>query len=297
MKRILLLSCALALTGCGQGDKAPSSGVIQLPATDHVAETINGTPVPWDLLESVARQHNLHLDVPQQREQAMKVLTDFVLVAQDAAHESFSSQPGFLADVEAARLKGIADATFNEFQKQLPIGDDTLKAEYDAQSARTGTLVWDFSQLLFADEGDALKAEADVIAGKPFPQVYDTWRTKAKQAKAFTRVRQDQIPEALGKALALMKNGESSKVPIKTEYGWHVVHLDIVNPYTPPPFDQVKEGIRHSMQMKIGQERLKKLRETAKIEYPAGSAPASTDKPAEAPADKAAEKPAEEKKG
>ena len=84
------------------------------------------------------------------------------------------------------------------------------------------------------------------------------------------------------KALASLKDGESTKLPVKTEFGYHVVHLDIVNPYTPPPFEQVKEGIRRATQVKIAQERMKKLRESAKIEYPAGSAAQATEAPASA---------------
>ena len=189
-------------------------------------------------------------------------------------HESFASSEPFQAAVEAERLKGVADAAFAEYQKLTPISDDMLKAEYDAQSARAGNQAYDFGQLLFANEADALKAEDDIVAGKPFSAVYDAYRTKAKQAKIFTRVRPDQLPEPLIKALQNLNNGETTKVPVKTEYGWHVVHLDIVNPYTPPPFEQVKEGVRRGMQVKMAQDRIKKLREEAKIDYPQGAAPA-----------------------
>ncbi|HEY7872209.1 MAG TPA: peptidylprolyl isomerase, partial [Rudaea sp.] len=130
----------------------------------------------------------------------------------------------------------------------------------------------------------ALKAEDDIISGKPFDKVFDAWRAKAKQARRFTRVLPDQLPPELAKALAELHNGDSSKTPIKTEYGWHVVHLDIANPYTPPPFDQVKDAIRRNMQMKIGRERLDKLREQAKIEYAANVKPPAKSDEAAAPA-------------
>jgi hypothetical protein len=119
-----------------------------------------------------------------------------------------------------------------------------------------------------------------VLAGKPFQQVYDAWRAQAKQARAFTRVRLDQVPEDMGKILAAMQNGETTKVPVKTQFGWHIVHLDIVNPYSPPEFDQVKEGIRRNAQTKINRERMDKLRTEAKIEYPPGVAPPSSAPPA-----------------
>jgi parvulin-like peptidyl-prolyl isomerase len=285
----VIVLCLDAVGGCSQGGNADTR-VIQFPADAPVAETVNGTPVPQALLESIARSHNLHLDKPDQREQALKLTTDLVLVAQAARRENFFADAQFQADVEAARLKSVADAAINAFEKQTPIGDDVLKAQYDTEVGQAGKFEFDFSQLLFANEADALKAEDDIVGGKSFQQVFDAWRGKAKQAKAFGRVRLDQLPKPLAKTLVDMKNGETTKVPVKTEFGWHVVHLDIANPFTPPPFDQVKSGVRRSMLLKIGQQRLEKLREQAKVEYPPGSPPTTATKPADEP------KPAEAKK-
>jgi len=272
MRKPLFVLCALALAGCGRSD-APDTRVIQMPDGGALAETVNGTPVPQSLLEAVARQHNWKLDQPPQRAQALRVLTDMILINQEARNQNYFADPQFQADAEAARLKSVADASVTEFEKRSAVSDSVLKSEYDAQLQHTGKSAYDFTQLLFGSEDDALKAEADVLAGKPFQQVYDAWKDKARQARAFTRVRLDQVPEDLGKAIAAMQNGETTKVPIKTQFGWHVVHLDIVNPYTPPAFDEVKDGIRRNLQMKINRERLDKLRETAKIEYPPGMAP------------------------
>jgi parvulin-like peptidyl-prolyl isomerase len=268
MRYPLVLFALLTMAACSSGG---DRRLIQLPADGAAAVTVNGVAVPQALLESVARRHRLRLEQPAQREQALNRAIDLVLAAQAAQNEGFLARPQFQADVEAARLEGVFEASLAEFENAAPISDEMLKAEYEAQAARVGNAVYDFSQLLFAEEADALKAEDDIVAGKPFPEVFDAWRGKAKQARSFSRVRLDQVPESMAKALAGLKNGETTKVPVKTEFGWHVIHLDIANPYSPPPFEQVKEGIRHSLQAKIAQQRVQKLREQARIEYPSGA--------------------------
>lgn len=274
-KFILPFFCVLALVACSRG--STDKRAIQMSPGGQIAETVNATPVPQSLLDAVAQAHNLDLDKPTQRDQALRIVTDFVLLAQTAQQQNFFAQPQFQAQVEAARLGGIAAASFAEFEKQTPLSDAVLKAEYDAQIARAGKNVYDFTQLLFDNQDDALKAEEDLLSGKSFTQVFDEWRGKAKQAKAFTRVRLDQLPPALGTALAALHNGEFTKTPVKTDFGWHVVQLEIANPFTPPSFDQLKPAILRSMQMKIGQQRLAKLREQATITYPPGTAaPAAT---------------------
>lgn len=273
---IRLLSSGLALiflVACSGGGGGPDSRPIQNDVGGAPVETVNGTPVPQALLESVARMRNLDLTRREQRDQALSLLTDYVLLAQAAQQNGFFANPQFRADIEAARLQGVGSATLQQLQQQVPMTDAVVKAEFDAQIARIGKVEYDFSQLLFDNPDDALKAAADVIGGKHFEDVYNAWRGKAKQAKTFTRVRSDQVPEELAKALAELKNGETTKVPVKTRFGWHVVHLDIANPFKPPPFDQVKDSVRQTLLRRVAQERLHQLKEQAKIEYAPGVAP------------------------
>jgi peptidyl-prolyl cis-trans isomerase C len=264
---------AVLLAGCSSDGGGPDTRPLQGDISGPLAETVNGTPVPQPVLESVARARGLDLAKPEQRAQAFALLTDYVLLAQAAQQGNFYSNSQFRSDVEAARLQGVGNAALAQLQQQALITDAVVQAEFDAQVAKAGKFEYDFSQLLFDNADDALKAENDVVAGKPFRNIYDAWRGKAKQAKVFTRVRQDQVPEELAKALAELKNGETTKVPVKTRFGWHVVHLDIVNPFTPPPFEQIKDSVRQSMLRRVGQERLRQLKEQAKIEYPPGAAP------------------------
>jgi len=275
MKKHTLALCCAALAACSPG--GGDSRVIQLPNDGPLAETVNGMPVPQSLLEAVARSRNLHLDKPEQREQALKLTTDLVLMAQAAQRERFDTDPQLRADAEAARLKAVAEGAVAAYESRTSISDDMLKAQYESEVSQAGKFDYDFTQLLFADEADATKAEDELLSGKSFTQVFDAWRGKAKQAKAFSHVRANQLPDSLMKTLSELKDGESTKLPVKTEFGWHVVHRDSANPLTPAPFEQVKEKVRRAMLIQAGQQRLEKLREQARVEYPSG-APAAAKK-------------------
>jgi peptidyl-prolyl cis-trans isomerase C len=255
-------------SGCSSSDR--ERHVLELPTDGQPVLTVNGLAVPKRLLDGVARQSHLQLSDPAQRAQAIERLIELVLTAQAAEQQGLFDRPEFRADVEAMRLLGVFQATIAEFERATPISEATLRAEYAAEAARAGNVEYDFTQLLFADESDALAAEAEVLAGTPFTEVFEHWRGKAKQARSFHRVRRDQVPQVLAEALAALRNGETSQTPVRTEYGWHVLHLDIANSFTPPSFDEVKEGIRRSLQAKAVEQRLRSLREQARVEYPAG---------------------------
>ena len=282
MQKTRLLLLLPLLSACSTASDAPDSRPLQAGISGAVAETVNGTPVPQALLDAVARARDLDLTKGEQRAQALNLLTDYVLLAQAAEQNKLFDDETFRADVEAARLQGLGNAALVRLQKDTPITDTAVKAEYDAQVARSGKFEYDFGQLLFDNENDARAAAAELSAGKAFASVYDEWRARAKQAKAFSHVRMDQLPEGLAKALGDMKPGEATRAPAKTEFGWHVVHLDAVNAFTPPPFDQVKDSVRQSLVVRGGRERLQMLKEKARIEYPPGAAPPAATKPAEA---------------
>ncbi|MGH8123082.1 MAG: peptidylprolyl isomerase [Rudaea sp.] len=272
MRYLLVVSLLIVVAGCAQRSDS-ADRPIQMNSDLPVAETVNGVAVPQALLDAFARGHGVDLSKPEQREQVLRVFADYVLLAQQARRDNMFVKPAFAAQVEIARLSALAKATMTELQQQTPLTDAALKAEYDAQVAHASKFEYDFTQLLFDNESDALEASGDILAGKPFAQVYEAWKGKAKQAKAFTRVRPEQLPAALSSVIATLKNGETTRTPVRTEFGWHVLRLDIANPFVPPPFDQVKENIRRTLALKVGEERLDQLKKQAKIEYPPGSAP------------------------
>jgi len=76
------------------------------------------------------------------------------------------------------------------------------------------------------------------------------------------------VPE-FSEKLATMKDGEMSK-PFLTRFGWHIIKLDKVEKKTPPPFDDVKNRIKHMYygknQEKAFKSWLKIRRDNSKIE-------------------------------
>lgn len=269
------------LAGCG----GPSSDSALPPGLPTV-ETVNGEAVPQILLDVLARERNLDLSVPEQRAKALTELTDYVLLGQAAEAGDFAEDPAFAAEVEINRLRGLANATVARFRNSAQVDDSVLKTEYDRQIALAGRSEYDFSQLLFDNEDDALKAAGEAMS-KPFNEVFDAWSGKARQARAFQRVRPSQLPEKLGKVLTSLKSGETAKLPVQTDFGWHVIHVGAISPFVPPPFEELKESIRETLLGQLADQRLAKLRSEARVETATpAAAPAETTaepQPADAP--------------
>lgn len=278
--RLSLAVLALAaLGGCGGqggGTAAPSAAV-----SGPVVVTVNGEAVPQKLLDAFAIARGMDLSNPQQRERALKQLTDFVLLEQLAKKEGYPNDADFAAQVELGRLQAASSATMRQLQKSIAIDDAAIRAEYDQQVAKGAGMAYDFSQMIYADQAAAQKA-AVAIAAKPFDPTLDSYRKDARSARNFSRARSTQMAPPLATALAALKPGETTKTPVQLPQGWAVLHLTAANEAPQPAFEQVKEGIRRTLSKRAGDERIAKLREGAKIVL--------ADPPP--PADPAATKPA-----
>ncbi|UXI66407.1 peptidylprolyl isomerase [Tahibacter amnicola] len=261
MRKLLPLVAMTVLSACSSTEKPGDAASLLRFNAGEPALSVNKLPVSELLLQQVANGRGLDLSNPEQRKVAIKELSDYILLAQAAEKANAEKSPEFLAEVEASRLQGVANAMMAHYARTHPVTDDVLKGEYEQQVAKSGAEVYDFTQLMFDNEGDALAASKEILDGKPFQQVYDAWRAKAKQGKSFKAVRLSQLPAPeLVAALKGLKPGEATKIPVKSQFGWHLVGVEAVQPYTPPPFDQVKNDLRRIMLSRQGDAWMEKLR-------------------------------------
>jgi peptidyl-prolyl cis-trans isomerase C len=269
MRKLLIVATCALLAACGDGDDAvpkKHGEVLQFNA-GAPGMVIDGQGISKELLAAVARGRGWDLRNPQQHEKAVREMLDYVLLAQAARRDAADTDTQFSADVEVSRLQGVANGMLVLYARRHPISDEQMKAEYDDQTAKAGTLTYDFSQLLFTKEADAIAAEADIAAGKPFASVFDTWRGKAQQAKTYKAVKLPQLPAPeLVETLKAMKVGEATKTPVKTQFGYHLIGLTATTPYTPPAFDQIKDEIRSLLVARQNEAYLAKLRAQSAVQ-------------------------------
>jgi peptidyl-prolyl cis-trans isomerase C len=270
----LALPIALAMiAGCSYdnaGHAGAAGSVIQLADPGPAAEIVNGEAVPQRLLDALARSRNWDLTRPGMHDRALRELASYVVAAQAARGEDLSKLD-LPALAEISRLQAISAASVMASESADKIDDAALRAEYDKQIARTGGNDYDVTQMIFRDEADATKAAAEIASGKPFDKVAEAQKKDAVQIRPIKRARPMQLTQPVAAALASMKPGETTKAPVHSPLGWHVVRLDAVTPRAVPEFDQVKDSLRRTMAKRAGEERLMKLRADAKITLPDGS--------------------------
>lgn len=293
-----LVMAALALAACGKQPgttSASSAGTIQLDNPGPPAETINGEEVPMRLVDAIIHQRSWDPSRPDLRERALKEITNIVLTAQAAKKEGFLADPDFAAQVELGRLQALSNATGAAFRERSPFDEAAAKADYEKRVA-TGKPDYDFTQIVMRSQAEAAKVMAE-LKTKPFDKVVEAHQKDALQTRSLKRVKGAQLPEPMTKTLENLKPGEVAKEPLQTPLGFVILRLDAVTPYTPPPFDQVRDNLKRQAQKKGGEEQLAKIRADAKIVPAPGTTPAqpNTQLPQPPAQQPAPAKPAEKK--
>jgi peptidyl-prolyl cis-trans isomerase C len=72
--------------------------------------------------------------------------------------------------------------------------------------------------------------------------------------------------EPFANALLSLKKGETTKEPVHSQFGWHVIKLDDVRPLQVPAFDQLKPQLQQRLQQQNIQKTVAELRAAAKVE-------------------------------
>jgi peptidyl-prolyl cis-trans isomerase C len=90
--------------------------------------------------------------------------------------------------------------------------------------------------------------------------------SKAQNSGDLGYFAKEQMVKEFAEAAFAMKKGETSKAPVKTQFGWHVIRVTDRRTKAAPPFDEVKDQLRQEMAQEIAGEEVKRLRAAAKVE-------------------------------
>lgn len=265
-----VLALAIPLAACSPQRPSPQPDALTapLPLADgqEVVARVDGVAITQSLLDAMARGRGLDLSDPAQRTRALDELVEYAVLVGAARRDDSIADAAARADVELNALAGRANAVMGRLGARNDPDDAALRAEYDQQNQVNGPHEYQVAHLLFAEEEPALAAAGAVLTGTPFAQVQAQYQGQARQAIDLGWVKLGQLPEEFAAALRDMTPGQTSTVPVQTPYGWHVIHLTAQREFTPPPFEQVREGIRRMLVSRAMRAEVDALKSRARID-------------------------------
>ena len=242
--------------------------LIALPVAAQNIAIVNGKAVPTARVDALMEQI---LKQGQQRrtpELDAQVRDEVVLremFVQEAEKRGFQGKADYKAQMEFARQTILIRELFTQYQAAHPVTDAEIQAEY-AKSSSAGGTEYRARHILVDTEDQAKALIAQLKAGAKFEDL-------AKKSSKDTGSGENggdldfasanvYVPE-FGQAMVKLKKGEMTELPVKSQFGWHIIRLDDTREAQAPSLAEV----RPQLEQKLGQLKIAKFRDDIRAKY------------------------------
>ena len=189
---------------------------------------------------------------------------------QEAERRGLAASADFKTQMEFARQTLLIRELFADYTKKNPTSDAEIQAEYDKFKAQAGGPEMRARHILVEKEDEAKALIAQIKGGAKFE---DLAKKNSKDPGSGEKGGDldfanpgSYVPEFAG-ALAKRKKGEMTEVPVKSQFGYHIIRLEETREAQLPPLAEVKPQIEQRLtQIKMGQFR-DEIRSKAKTDY------------------------------
>lgn len=259
---------------------AMNASYAQAPAANGKPPVVNGVTIPQARIDFLVKQSTSQ-GQPDSAELHSKIRDALIvqeILSQEAAKKGLDKSSDIALQMDFAKQNILADAYVRDYVKSHPISDDMLKAEYDKQKVefdkinkQKGDKEYKARHILVDKQEEAKEIIAKLNKGEKFEKLAEKskdpgskanggdlgWNSPATFVKPF------------GDAMTKLKKGETTKEPLQTQFGWHVIKLEDIREAKPQPlpaFEQVKANLSQHMQRQQIDKMIAELKAKAKIE-------------------------------
>ena len=260
----------LALTPLAQAQTPAPAAPAPAAAANKPLAVVNGKPIPalyGDLVKREMAQGQP--DSPQLNERVRESLINLELLSRAALDKGLDKDPNLAAALDIRRKDQLAKAYLEDYIKAHPVSDVEIQATYDKAKANAVEPEYRARHILVQTEAEAKKIIADLGKKAKFEDLakkYSQDPGSAKNGGALDWAdRRAFVPE-FSNALAGLKKGETTRTPVKTQFGYHVIRLDDTRQPQVPPLDTVRGEIVKQVQQQRIRDAITAARAGAKIE-------------------------------
>jgi peptidyl-prolyl cis-trans isomerase C len=256
---------APAVQGAQPAQPAPA------PPPDTVVAIVNGNKVTR--ADVIASAQSLPAEYQSKIDAIFPALidrlVDLTLLAEEGRKQNLQDDPEVKARIAQVTDQVIQEALIRRHLKSM-MTEDAIKARYEKfvseQPAQTEIRA---SHILVASEDEAKDIIKQLEGGADFAAIAKEKSTdpSAKQNGGdlgyFTAG--EMVPE-FSQAVFGMEKGESSKAPVKSQFGWHVIKVVDKRPKAPPSLEETHSHIEELLSGELLTAYLTSLRTTATVE-------------------------------
>jgi peptidyl-prolyl cis-trans isomerase C len=255
---------------------AAAAVLAPLAAQAQNIAVVNGKPVPKSRVDAIvsqvqkqATQRGQQLPPDLDKLVRDKVVTDEIL-SQEAERRGLAASPDFKSQMELARQSILIGLLSQDVEKKAAVTDAEIQAEYDKFKAQSSGTEYKARHILVEKEDDAKAIIAQLKAGGNFAELAKKNSKDPGSAQNGGDLDfaspSSYVPE-FSQAMVALKKGEYTQVPVKTQFGYHIIMLEDTRAAQFPPLADVKPQITQRLTQQKATAFRDELRAKAKTDY------------------------------
>jgi peptidyl-prolyl cis-trans isomerase C len=253
-----------------------AAGLAPLAVQAQNVAVVNGKPVPKARVDAIvtqvqkqATQRGQQLPPDLDKLVRDKVVTDEIL-SQEAERRGLAASADFKSQMEIARQSILIGLLSQDVEKKSAVSDAEVQAEYDKFKAQSSGTEYKARHILVEKEDDAKALIAQLKAGGNFGELAKKNSKDPGSAPNGGDLDfaspSSYVPE-FSQALVALKKGEYTQVPVKTQFGYHIIMLEDTRAAQFPPLADVKPQIVQRLTQQKATAFRDELRAKAKTDY------------------------------
>ena len=232
--------------------------------------SVNGVAIPKSSVDAIIKERAAQ-GMPDNEDMRKAIRDELInreIIVQEATRRGMTKSADIQSQIGMARQAVIVRAYLQDFVKDHPITEETVKAEYEKVKAQMGSKEYKARHILVEKDTEAKEIVVKLKKGEKFEELAKVskdpgskdrggdldWNTPASYVKPFSD------------ALVKLEKGKYTEVPVQTQFGFHVIQLDDVRDVKFPSMDEVKAGLQQRLQQQQLEKVVSDLRAKAKIE-------------------------------
>ena len=201
---------------------------------------------------------------PQEVASVREELTDIYLLSAEPRAEELRDDPRLQAQLELQSRAMMAQAVATDFVARNPASDEEMQALYAEQAQLAPAQEFKARHILVETQGEATALIAELDDGADFEELAREKSTgpSGPSGGDLGWFPPDRMVPEFSQAVVAMGNGEYTKTPVQTQFGWHVILREDSRESAPPPFDSVRDQLKQQVESQKLQAYMLSLRET-----------------------------------
>jgi peptidyl-prolyl cis-trans isomerase C len=227
-----------------------ASLLISSPLTAQEGGQVEIDPNVFNMfLESMTRQPASQATTDQIA-QARSQLIDIYLLSDLPKAQELKNAPRLKAQIELQTRAMVAQAVASDFLAQNQATDEELRALYDQQIQGDPGLEFKARHILVETQGAAVDIIAQLDDGADFAELAKEYSTgpSGPSGGDLGWFPPDRMVPEFSNAVQSLGDGEYSKEPVQTQFGWHVILREESRASVPPPFESVRDALKQQVE-------------------------------------------------